>query len=71
MWVYAKWAYMYLKMKRTFVWEILENTLSKVVTRVDQVQDKLDSARKTHEENEAKRAEAPLTESKRLQNCQE
>ncbi|KAI9492847.1 armadillo-type protein [Zychaea mexicana] len=48
--------------ERAFVWEILQNTLNKVVTRVAQVKSKLESCQQMHTENEAKRANETLTE---------
>ena len=51
---------------RSFVWEILQNTLNKVVTRVAQVKAKLEGCQQMHQENEAKRANEALTESNAL-----
>ncbi|KAI8145645.1 armadillo-type protein [Fennellomyces sp. T-0311] len=48
--------------ERSFTWEILENTLNKVVTRVQQVKAKLENCQQMHAENEAKRAQEALTE---------
>ncbi|KAG2227596.1 hypothetical protein INT45_002281, partial [Circinella minor] len=48
--------------ERSFVWEILQNTLNKVVTRVAQVKAKLEGCQQMHQENEAKRANEALTE---------
>lgn len=49
---------------RFYAWEILQNTMSKVVARVGQVRVKLEDAEKTHKENEAKRAQEESNESK-------
>ncbi|KAJ8664019.1 hypothetical protein O0I10_000297 [Lichtheimia ornata] len=47
---------------RFYAWEILQNTMSKVVARVGQVRVKLEDAEKTHKENEAKRAQEESNE---------
>lgn len=47
---------------RSFIWEILKNTLSKVNSRVVQVKAKLDSFKALHKANTAKRAESESTE---------
>ena len=39
-----------LNFHRSYIWEILKNTINKVISRVSQVQAKLDSLRKTAEE---------------------
>ena len=49
---------------RSFIWEILKNTLSKVNSRVTQVKAKLDSFQALHLENKAKRIESGDNESK-------
>ncbi|ORZ00493.1 armadillo-type protein [Syncephalastrum racemosum] len=48
--------------ERSYIWEILRNTLNKVVARVSQVRAKLQSYEAMHAENEAKRSQAPMTE---------
>ncbi|KAI9311540.1 armadillo-type protein [Dichotomocladium elegans] len=45
-----------------YAWEILQNTLAKVVARVSQVRGKLESAKATYRENEAARAKQPASE---------
>ncbi|KAI8994905.1 armadillo-type protein [Pilobolus umbonatus] len=47
---------------RSFVWEILINTLNKVVSRVVQVKSKLDSLKEVHEQNKNLRAASEMTE---------
>ncbi|KAI9022822.1 armadillo-type protein [Phycomyces nitens] len=47
---------------RAYPWEILKNTLNKVVSRVVQVRLKLESYQELHAENEAKRQSTGLTE---------
>lgn len=49
---------------RSFIWEILKNTLSKVNSRVVQVRAKLDNFQALHDANKLKRAESAPTESK-------
>lgn len=51
---------------RSFIWEILKNTLSKVNSRVVQVKAKLDNFKLLHKANTAKRAESEMSESKFL-----
>ncbi|RUP49695.1 hypothetical protein BC936DRAFT_141787 [Jimgerdemannia flammicorona] len=40
---------------RSFLWEILKNTLNKVISRVAQIKSKLEAAQHTYDENEARR----------------
>ncbi|KAI9346679.1 armadillo-type protein [Pilaira anomala] len=47
---------------KSFIWEILKNTLSKVNSRVVQVKAKLDNFQALHEANKLKRAETEMTE---------
>ncbi|KAI8381201.1 armadillo-type protein [Radiomyces spectabilis] len=47
---------------RSYPWEILKNTLNKVVSRVVQVKSKLESFQNLHTANQARRAEEPTTE---------
>lgn len=49
---------------RSFIWEILKNTLSKVNSRVVQVKAKLDNFQAQHDANKIKRQENEMTESK-------
>jgi nuclear cap-binding protein subunit 1 len=49
---------------RSFIWEILQNTLNKVVSRVAQVKAKLNNFQSLHETNKAKRAESEMNECK-------
>lgn len=51
-------------MHRSFIWEILKNTLSKVNSRVVQVKAKLDEVQVQYDENKLKREETEMTESK-------
>jgi hypothetical protein len=51
---------------RSFIWEILQNTLNKVVSRVAQVKAKLNNFQSLHETNKAKRAESEMNECKRF-----
>lgn len=51
---------------RSYVWEILKNTLNKVVSRASQIKSRLDSFRQLHADNEVKRAANPVTESKTM-----
>ncbi|KAG0190907.1 Component of the cap-binding complex (CBC) [Apophysomyces sp. BC1034] len=56
---------------RSYPWEILKNTLNKVVSRVVQVKMKLENFRSLHQVNEAKRAESPITEMAQAESQQE
>ncbi|KAI9279792.1 MIF4G like-domain-containing protein [Sporodiniella umbellata] len=56
---------------RSFIWEILKNTLGKVNSRVTQVKSKLDSLQSVHETNKAKRAELEATEMTEAEEQQE
>ncbi|KAG2230494.1 hypothetical protein INT48_009869 [Thamnidium elegans] len=47
---------------KSFIWEILKNTLSKVNSRVVQVKAKLDNFQALHDANKLKRAETEMTE---------
>jgi nuclear cap-binding protein subunit 1 len=53
-----------LIVNRSFIWEILKNTLSKVNSRVVQVKAKLDNFETLHEANKLKRAESEPSDSK-------
>ncbi|KAG1462785.1 hypothetical protein G6F56_005438 [Rhizopus delemar] len=56
---------------RSFIWEILKNTLGKVNSRVAQVKTKLDSLQSVHETNKAKRTESEATEMTEAEEQQE
>ncbi|ORX49397.1 hypothetical protein DM01DRAFT_1338083 [Hesseltinella vesiculosa] len=56
---------------RAFIWDILKSTLDKVVSRVDQVEAKLDSFKDVHQENQTQRMGQPETEESRAMAQQE
>ncbi|KAI9308621.1 armadillo-type protein [Cunninghamella echinulata] len=47
---------------RSYVWEILKNTINKVVSRATQIKNRLENFQQLHSENEAKRAANPVDE---------
>ncbi|KAI8083062.1 armadillo-type protein [Halteromyces radiatus] len=47
---------------RSYIWEILKNTLNKVVSRAAQIKSRLETFRQQHRDNEIARAAKPSTE---------
>ncbi|CAO3576982.1 unnamed protein product [Absidia cylindrospora] len=56
---------------RSYVWEILKNTLNKVVSRAAQIKSRLESFRQQHADNEIKRSAQPATEMSQAESQQE
>ncbi|KAI8070881.1 armadillo-type protein [Gongronella butleri] len=56
---------------RGYIWDILKNTVSKVINRVAQVQARLDQYQEMHTDNEKRRSEQELTDVARAEAQQE
>ncbi|KAI8333346.1 armadillo-type protein [Chlamydoabsidia padenii] len=56
---------------RSYIWDILKNTLNKVVSRASQIKNRLESFRQLHADNEIKRAANPVTELTQAESQQE